>query len=98
MLALSDPSGTWWWFGVRYDGGHGKEDAKKRTGIGTGCMVSIFGSWEKEPGRRRLTRPRREQVREKEKSSPTREDYAQYRHVFCLMCFVVYKVFGKRIL
>ena len=83
---------------MRYDGGHGMEDVKKRTGIGTGCMVSIFGSWEKEPGRRRLTRPRREQVREKEKSSPTREDYAQYRHVFCLMCFVVYKVFGKRIL
>ena len=84
---------------MRYDGGHGKEDAKKRTGIGTGCMVSIFGSWEKEPGRRRLTRPRRERVREKEKSSHTREDYAGYRHVFYLMRFFVDNVvFGKRIL
>ena len=47
LIARSDPSGTWW-FGVRYDGGHGKEDVKKRTGIGTGCMVSILGSWGKE--------------------------------------------------
>ena len=44
LIARSDPSGTWWWFGVRYDGGHGKEDMMKRTGIGTGCMVSILGS------------------------------------------------------
>ena len=49
LIARSDPSGTWWWFGVRYDGGHGKEDVKKRTGIGTGCMVSVFGSWGKKP-------------------------------------------------
>ena len=74
LIARSDPSGTRWWFDVKYDGGHGKEDVKKITGIGTGCMVSIFGSWGKEPGRRRLTRTSRERVREKEKSSPTRED------------------------
>ena len=85
LIARSDPSGTWWWFGVRYDGGHGKEDVNKRTGIGTGSMISILGSWGKEPGRRRLTRPRYELVRAEEKSSPTREDYARYRHVLHLM-------------
>ena len=45
-------------------------------------MVSIFGSWGKEPGPRCLTRPRLERVREKEKSSPAGEDCARYRHVF----------------
>ena len=50
------------------EGEHGDEDLKKRTGIRTGYMVSIFGRWGKEPGRRRLTSPRRERVRKKEKS------------------------------
>ena len=85
LIARPGPSGTRKWFGVRYDGGHSKEDLKKMTRIGSGCMVSIFGSWGEEPGCRRLTRPRRKRVREKEKSSPTRLDYARYRHVFCLM-------------
>ena len=44
LTAGSDPSGTCWWFCVRYDGGHGKEDVKERTGIGTSRMVSIFES------------------------------------------------------
>ena len=48
------------------EGEHGDEELKKRTGTGTGDMVGIFGSWGKESCRRRLTRPRREQVREKE--------------------------------
>ena len=26
LIARSDPSVTWRWFGVGYDGGHGKED------------------------------------------------------------------------
>ena len=82
LIARSDPFGTWWWFGVRYDGGHGKEDTKKTKGIGTGCMTSIFGNWREELGRRRLTRPRHKRVREKGKSSPTRNDYARCRHVF----------------
>ena len=46
------------------DGGHGKEDLWKRTGIGTGYMVSIFGGWGKEPDGRRLTKPIRERERE----------------------------------
>ena len=84
LVARSDSSGTW--CDVRDDEGeHGDEDLKKRTAIGTGYMVSIFGSWGKEPVRRRLTQPRRERVREEEKSSPTRENYAQFRHVFYFM-------------
>ena len=31
LIARSDPSGTRWWFDVKYDGGHGKEDVKKIT-------------------------------------------------------------------
>ena len=32
LIARSDPSGPWW-SGVRYDGGHGKEDIRKKRGI-----------------------------------------------------------------
>ena len=54
LVARSDSSETW--CGVRDDEGeHGNEDLNNRTGIGTGYMVSIFGDWGKEPGRRRLT-------------------------------------------
>ena len=42
LVARSDSSGTW--CGVRDDEGeHGDEGLKKRTGIGTGYMVGIFG-------------------------------------------------------
>ena len=65
LVARSDSSGTW--CDVRDDEGeHGDEDLTKRTGIGTDYMVSIFGSWGKEPGRRRPTRKRRERAREEE--------------------------------
>ena len=84
LIARSDPVGTW--CGVRDDEGeHGDDDLKKRTGIITGHMVRIFGSRGKEPGRRRLTRPRRERVREKEKPPPTCDDYSRYRQVFYLI-------------
>ena len=43
LIARPDSSGTWL-FGVGDDEGeHGKEDLWKRTGIGTGYMVSVFG-------------------------------------------------------
>ena len=60
-------------------------------------MVSTFESWGEKPGRRRLTRPRRERVRVKEKRSPIREDYARYRDVFHLIGCFVDNDFGKRI-
>ena len=70
LITRSDPSGTWW-FRVRDDGGHGKEDLWKRKGvcIGTGDMVSIFEGWDKEPHDRRQTRRKRERVREKYKTT-----------------------------
>ena len=41
-----------------------------RIGTGTGYyMVSIFGGWGKEPDGRRLTRPKRERERAKEKKT-----------------------------
>ena len=83
LVAKSDPFRTT--CGKGDEGERGDEDLKKRTGIGAGYIVSIFGSLGKEPCRRHLTRPRREWVREKEKSSPTREDYARYRPVFYLV-------------
>ena len=84
LIARSDPDGTW--CGVRDDEGeHGDDYLKQRTGVRTSNMVSIFGSRGKEPGHRRLTRPRRERVREKENLSPTCDGNARYRHIFYLM-------------
>ena len=84
---------------MRYDGGHGKDDVKKRTGIGTGCMVSTSGAG----GRNRVADASLDQgasgfVTRKNRHLPAKI-YARYRHVICLMRFFVHNViFGKRIL
>ena len=44
-----------------------------RIGTGTGYMVSTFGGWGKEPDGRRLTRPKREREREKERTVADRK-------------------------
>ena len=54
LIARSDPSGRWWFGAGDDEGEDGKEDLWKRTGVGTGYTVSVFGG------------PRRERAREKE--------------------------------
>ena len=84
-IGRADSSET---FGVRDDGERGEEELSKRTGIGTGYMVSVLVGCGKEPDGRRMTinRPRRERLREKEKTTADRESILLERHVLFLIC------------
>ena len=58
---------------MRDDKEQAEEELRKWTGIGTGYMVSVLVGCGKGPDGRRMTRPRRERLREKEKTIADRE-------------------------